>query len=1059
MSSLLTQIEKEIDYTFAYAVGTFDLDRSVSVKANNKDVKAVLLSVIPNIDIKYDGSKIIILPKAAEPKRTSAKDKNTITGVVFDENRKPLAGATVAVVGATTGCITDSNGQYSVDASIGEVINYSFIGYKQQNIAVTSRKKVDIQLSLDDLHMEEVVVVGYGSMKKSDLTGSISSMKSEDISSPTNSNLSQMIQGQAAGVVITQTSAQPGGATEMRIRGLATVNASSTPLYVIDGFPIDNTNVYPSTGDIYNAPTNDPLNSINPSDIERIDILKDASATAIYGSRAANGVVLITTKGGVQGTPKVTLNSSFGIQKIANRYEFLNGSEFAQVTNEMYELYGSDPYYTDAEVAAFGEGTDWFEEVTELGVITNHDISLQGGNEATKYMVSTGYYKNDGVIQNSSFERFSFRTNLEQKISSIVSLKVNSFLSSCLDFNVPVGSQAEETGILAGAYSFPSNVSVYDENGDYSSNPRYVLLPNPVSLLEIDDQTRTKRAMLNTSLNITPNEYLTIKLQGGTDFKNAKREYYNPQTTRSGADANGIASVTDVKSTSNLFEGTITYDRQLDAKNKINVVGGFTYQDFKYEELSALVSNFFTDYFGYNSIGVGETYSAPTTAKQNNKLVSALARANYNYDDRYLVTATFRADGSSKFAEGNRFGYFPSFSAAWNITNEQFMAGVETLSSLKLRLSYGETGNQDIGDNSYLNLLAQGYDYILGDSAVTTIVPGNAGNYALSWETAKQTNIGLDFALLDNRISGTLEVYQIITDNLLLEFDTPSYSGYESQWRNAGTISNRGIEFTLNSVNINKNDFFWKTTLTLAHNKNSWVDRAGLPASYIGASDDDPVNAIYGYVYDGIWQEDDDIANSAQPNSVAGNIRFKDVGGRDDDSNFVSGADGNIDDADITYLGTSDPKLEFGLTNTFKYKNWGLNIFFNGRLGGVRYNQFRSYYEDAARVYEGFNAFSSVLDRWTPDNPTSTIHSGASNPYGSSMNSYYVESTDFLRLQSLRLSYDTRIASLPVNLFLEGQNLFTITNYSGYDPEMGGTYDYNTYPASRTYLIGAQITF
>lgn len=1060
LQELISQIEKQTGYLFIYSKNDVNTTKKVQIKTSSKAVADILNEVFGGSDVhfKFANNYISLYKKGSEGIETAQQSskKRVLTGYVTDTNGEPIIGANISDTKTQTGTITDIDGKFSLSVEDNSVLTVSFIGYIQQRVPVKGNASLKIKLNEDLQNLDEIVVVGYGSMKKSDLTGSVVSLKAEDINSPTNSSLVQMMQGRAAGVTITQSSAQPGGAAEVRIRGISSVNASKTPLYVIDGFPVDNTNFYPGSGDVFDAPKNDPLNSINPSDIESMEVLKDASATAIYGSRAANGVILITTKKGKAGKPRITLNSSFGMQTIAKRFHFLNGSEFAQMTNELFAEYNKKPYYDNVE--SFGKGTDWFDEVTRTGMVTNHDLSMQGGTESTKYMVSASYHLNNGIVKNSSFERYSFRANLDQKISKMVSLSVTSFLSNTSDQNVAVGTRAEDTGVLGGAYAFPSNVPVYDDNGGFSKNPRYALMSNPVSLFDIDDKTRSKRVMLNGALTITPTNYLVIKLQGGTDMQDSKREYYNPKTTVKGAGYNSLASVNTTQGQSNLLEATMTFKKEFN-RHKLDAMVGYTYQDFSYEDLSAKVSNFFTDYFGYNNIGLGEEHPAPTTTKKKNKLLSTIARVNYNFADRYLLTATFRADGSSKFAKDNRFGYFPSFSAAWRISNEAFMKELDYVSNLKLRVGYGETGNQDIGNNSYLTLLGKDDPYVFGDRVVTTIVPTNAGNSLLKWETAKQFNVGLDMGFLNNRIAATVEYYQINTTNLLLKFSTPAYSGFTSQWRNAGEVQNKGVEFTLNTVNIKTRDFAWETLFTLSHNKNLWKDRAGLSKSYIGAGEHDPVNAIYGYIYDGIWQKGDDIAHSSQPKSAPGNIRFADIGGRDANGNFVAAPDGKIDDADVTYLGTPDPKVEFGFGNDLTYKNWNLNFFFNARVGGKKYNQFRSYYENPLRVYEGVNAFNSVLGRWTPANPTSMIHSGKANPYGGDMNTFYVEDSSFLRLKSVRLTYNTKIQAVPLSVYVDAQNLFTVTGYSGYDPETGGTSDYNTYPPCRSFLLGLKLSF
>lgn len=1056
LRELMTRIEKQTGYLFIYNKKDIDINRTIKLKTTSKSVADILNEVFNESDIcfKFANNYISLYKKEEAQENPQQSQKKIVTGRVTDAAGEPIIGANVLDSKTKKGTITDMDGKFSLAIEDNSMLTVSFIGYIEQRVSTKGSAPLNIKLNEDTQNLDEIVVVGYGSMKKSDLTGSVVSLKAEDISSPTNSSLVQMMQGRAAGVTVTQNSAQPGGAASIKIRGTSSVNAGKTPLYVVDGFPIDNTNFYPGSGDVFDAPKKDPLNSINPSDIESMEVLKDASATAIYGSRAANGVILITTKKGKEGKPRVTFNSSVGIQVIAKRFDVLNGSEFAQVYNEMQEFNGKKPYYDN--VNQFGKGTDWFKEVTRTGVVTNHDVTLQGGNTNTMYLVSANYHRNDGIVKESSFERYSFRLNLDQKISSKLNLAITSLLSNTTDNNVAAGTRAEDTGVLGGAYAFPSNVPVRNENGKFSDNPHYVLMSNPVSLLDIDDKTRSRRAMLNASLNYNPTDYLFLKVQAGTDMQNAKREYYNPTTTRKGAGAGGIASVTSTQGVSNLLEGTITFKKNFN-KHKLDIVAGYTYQDFLFEDVSTKATNFFTDYFSYNNIGIGEERPSVGTAKSRNVLISGITRANYNFDDRYLFTATFRADGSSKFEKSNRFGYFPSFSAAWRISNEAFMKDFSTLSNLKLRVGYGETGNQDIGNNSYMTLLGKGYAYIFGDRVATTLVPTNAGNPLLMWETAKQFNVGIDAGFFNNRIAATLEYYQTTTDNLLLQFTTPAYSGYSSQWRNAGKIQNKGVEFTLNTQNIITRNFQWETTLTISHNKNLWKDRAGLPLPYIGASENDPVNAMYGYIFDGIWQEGDDIKNSAQPNSVPGHIRYADIGGRDEKGNFVPGPDGKIDAADITYLGTPDPKVEFGFGNDLTYKNWNLNFFFNARVGGKTSNQFRSYYENPARVYEGVNAFKSVLNRWMPTHTNTNIHSGKANPYGGDNNSLYIEDTSFLRLKSIRLTYNTKFGTIPFSVYVDAQNAFTITKYTGYDPELDGSY--SGYPPCRTFLAGFKVSF
>lgn len=1076
---ILTEIEKQTDYLFIYNRAEVDVERVASVKAADRPVASVLKELFGGTDVTYqmEGNNIFLMKRNASSSRQVthlSQDGKKLTGVVTDKQGLPIIGANIVVKGTTNGTITDIDGRYELDAPANATLVFSYIGYLSQEIAVNDRQEINIKLAEDTQNLDEVVVVGYGTMKKSDITGAVASIKMDDLKEGIGTSVDQMLFGKSAGVSVVQNSGEPGGGFSINIRGASSINAGVSPLYVIDGVPIDNSRAIESgsiVGFNSNRTPRNPMSSINPADIESIEILKDASATAIYGSRGANGVVLITTKSGKTGKQQVSYAGTVSISTPANKLDLLNAADYKRVLNEIIDEGGESETYRVGDIVNNGAGTDWQDEVTRNNAISHdHQISFTGGNEKTFYYASLNYADQNGIVKNTSFERWGARLNLKSNVTDRLTISLNVTGSYVKDKYVANGYGVNaEAGVLYAAYNYDPTLAVTDAAGNYVRST-ILSVDNPVAIQEgMNSHSDTYRILASAYGEYRIIEGLTAKLSIGTDFVNENRKNFISSLTQYGGDYGGIGSNQNSEKSNYIIEGTLNYNKIFNQKHSIGGLFGMSYQRFVNTSLNSRAADYPDESLGADNLGLGnqETYRI-TNSVTGNRLASYISRFNYSFDDRYLATVTFRADGSSRFGENHRFGYFPSAALAWKLSNESFMKSIDAISSLKLRLSWGRTGNQEIGNYPALSTYNAGGTAIWNGQAIIGTKPSKIPNPDLKWETTDQYNVGFDFGLINNRINGSVDYFWKKTTDMLLQLPIPQSTGYSSQLTNIGRIDNNGIEFALNTVNIDSHDFNWTSNFTISFIKNEVKNLGGIDEIIIGAGYTHvdqvairrpgvPLNAYYGYEVAGVWQKDDDYSKMKE-DYVPGDLKYVDQNN-----------DGVIDDKDRVVLGDSHPDFSWSFGNTFTYKNWGLYVFFEGVQGVdmLNGNLIDNYFPISFRR----NKFSELyLNRWTPENPNNEYPSFV-NPlkFGRKVcNSNTISDASYVRLKTIRLSYTfpkiiNNISSL--QLYATAENLFTWTDYIGLDPTVNSNnnanfrMDFNSYPSSKTYMFGVKLDF
>ena len=1036
---------------------------------------------------------------------TTVHAQTTVSGKVIDADGNALSDVSVQVKGTKKLTYTNRKGQYAITAAASDVLLFTSVGYAGNEIAVSSNA-FNVTLNLLNKGLDEVVVVGYGTQRKRDLTGAVSSVKTRDLVISSGPEIGSMLKGKVAGLTIRQNSAQPGGGLDILVRGAGSVNASNQPLFVIDGFPIFDLQ-QPESGGRYFAGKQSILNSFNPNDIESIEVLKDASATSIYGSRAANGVILITTKKGMDGTPKVQYSNNFSLQKYSNKvFDVLPLNEWMQVRNEAgQEQWDFDngviPYgiktrteaaanpvnglyrklYTQNAINNVGRGTDWLGLVTRDGATRQHNLSVSGGTKTTRYLLSGNYYDQEGIVKNSGFKRYSIRANIDQDINKYVKLGFNLTASRINNDNTQLGSSAgndnfENSGIIRAAIQQGPHIQAIDENGNYPLNPQLALQPNPYSLLTITDQSRIERFLANTFVDIMPIKDLVIRLKAGMDKGNSNRGSYLPTTTLHGALEQGRASVSNINNDDYLLEATANYTRTFAAVHKINLLAGVSEQKFINRSNSSGSSGYITDAFLWNNLGAGAIQLPTVSSAAKNLIASYFGRVNYSYKSKYLATFTIRTDGSSVFAKNNKWGTFPSGAIAWDVAQEPFFKNVtRVVSQFKLRFSYGQTGNASINSNAFAAYTAYPAWLSASDARLIGVSLSRLENPDLKWETTTGTNFGLDFSLFNGKLDGSLEVFNNVISDLLDTKALNSYNQVNSIIANIGKTQSKGIEVTINSRNIQTKDFLWRTSFAFSKYKDNWKERAPDWKPAIYQNEKDPIRAQYSRLSDGILQVGEKLPAS-QPELKPGMIKIKDVDGfkRDGAGNPIVDAngrfiktgapDGKIDDADTKLLGTYDPGSMVGLTNILTYKNFNLNFDFNGLLGRrIADPNYTEYGVSAYGVYSnGYNALRTVKDRWTPAHPSTTHPSSfyGFSPY--SVGDFFLQKAWFVRLQNVSLGYNlptkwARGVFSVARVHVDAQNLFVITPYTGVDPE---TDSYTAaYPYIRTFTAGLNFTF
>lgn len=1071
MLDAFNAIKQQSGYSFWYRNEEVDLDKKISVQINEQNIATIMNKLLIGQNLSYTiNEKHIIIYKKDEAPVTTQKEKK-ITGVVTDEKNEPIIGANVIVKGTTIGSITDLDGRFSLDANEKDIVQVSYMGYISKEMTVGKSNTITVNLIEDSRNIDEVVVIGYGSVKKSDLTGAVSSVKTAELQQTPMTSIDQGLAGRASGVQVTQTSGMPGAVASIRVRGSSSLQGGNEPLYVIDGFPVYSGSGFGDTG---GKTQMSGLSTVNPADIESIEILKDAAATAIYGARAANGVVLITTKSGKKGHDVISFEASFGFSNVAKKIDVMNAPDYAALVNEAYTNDGMKPYYDAtrmSEIAKLGHGTDWQDNVFRSGITQNYQLSFSGGDQKTQYAISGNYVNQDGVILGSDFKRYSIRLNLDREVSK--NFKVGTHMSASHTISNSVATDTGgEGGVISGAMKMNPILPVYADEltGEYTQvNIPGTLVPNPVATAkEQKFKNATSRILgdIYAQWEIIPD--LKLKVSAGADVMYHKTDRYTPSTIYQ---SNGMAmAAIGVNKTINwLNENTLTWNKTFAEEHAINVLGGFTLQQNNTEYVMASASNFVNDVMQYNNLGAGSVYNKPESNAVQWNLMSYLARVNYTLKHKYLFSVNARVDGSSRFGASNKYGFFPSASAGWRISEESFMEPVkETITNLKLRASYGFTGNTEIGAYNSLATLGSS-SWVIGDQLVSGFFPNRIPNPDLKWERTGQFDVGVDLGLFDNRLRLTADYYKKTTTDLLYDVAIPGTSGYQTMLKNIGSVENQGYELSIESDNFT-GPFTWNTAFNISFNKNKVLELGGEDYKEMAEGDGHlktgsirrlivgkPIGVFYGYRFDGIFQNDAECkAQQSSPSPIGvGLRRYKDLNG-----------DGKVDATnDREILGDANPKFYGGMTNTFAYKGIELNVFLQYSCGNKIFNYNAIELETPTG---GQNAYADLVDRWTPSNP-STIYPKATTNRNVLVNDRFVEDGSFLKLKTLSLSYSfpkVRIKHIQgVRLYVTGQNLLTWTKYRGYDPEVSyrgastleAGEDFGGYPQSRTFMFGVKL--
>ncbi len=957
-------------------------------------------------------------------------DRITVSGVVtsVDEGDITLPGVTVTVQGTTRGTITDGDGRYQIAVQPDDTLTFSFVGMKPRTIPVDGRTVINVGLELDVAELGEIVVTGYGTESRRLISGSVGVVSSEDLQESSMRTIDGVLQGRSAGLQITQSSGTPGAANAIRIRGSSSISAGNQPLIVVDGIPV-------TTGDFgqvgFSGQGIDALSDINPNDIESVTVLKDASAAAIYGARATNGVILITTKRGDKAETRISFNATTGMQDIENRLEMLNAEQW-------HELKGTQPPDPAAMV-----DTDWLDQVLSTAPTMNYELSARGGGEDTQFFVSGNYLNQEGVLLGTSYERLSGRLNLDHNVNERLDIGLSMGVSYALNNRVE-GDQSLNAP-LANAIANPAIYPVYNEDGSYNEEAPFA---NPVAIgKEAINEAHNYRTLGNAFANYRILHNLTFNTKWGFDYLSLREHSYDPATTRQGARSNGIGLEGQSNVLNIVSNNTLRYVNVFDEAHNMELLGGYSFELFQRRNSFIRGVDFPNAYFQY--ISEAGTISNASAGATDRGMNSFFGQLRYNYDYRYILSFTARYDGSSRFGEENRYGFFPAASVAWRISEEDFFRAWNTpVNELRLRAGYGITGNDGIPDFAYLSLFGGGANY-LGQSG---IFPRGIANPELKWETTYQYNAGLDVGLFNDRIEVSVDYYYNHTKDLLFSRPISFTTGYGSITSNIGELENRGVEVTLSTVNFENRDFSWSTDFNISRNRNKVLELyEGQPLDNLGRGSNsvregEPIGIFYGYKSLGV-------------DTSTGDIVFADITG-----------DGQITSEDRTKIGDPNPDFTGGLTNRFRYQSFELSVFLQFSYGNDIFNGTRIYIES---MKGEDNQTTAVLDRWQqPGDITDVPRATELDPNNNNrISSRFIEDGSYLRVKNLRLSYlfspelAGRIGMRNARVFVSGENVLTFTNYSGMDPEVNyagpddlrfGT-DFFTHPQVRTFSIGVNL--
>ncbi|MDO5979838.1 SusC/RagA family TonB-linked outer membrane protein [Flavivirga spongiicola] len=1033
-------IMEQTDYKFIYQEGIFKDFPRVKVKKGIVSANKLLQKSLSsgNFNVVLSSNNTVVVKERR--KQSIIKEQGIqVSGVVIDGNGQPLPGANILEKGTKNGTQSNFDGNFSLKiTNDNAILVVSYLGFERQEVTIGNQTNITVVLKEDAASLDEVVVVGYGTVKKSDLTGAVGTIKEEEIQKQQVTRIDQALQGRLSGVQVSSIGGAPGSGTTIRIRGGNSINAGNEPLYVVDGFI--------GGGD---------LNTINPADIKSIEVLKDASSTAIYGSRGSNGVVLITTKRGkLNSVPQVTYDTNITISNPVKKLDLLSGREYAEFRNE-YAIYnGVDPAnvpFSDLNDIA---DTNWQDIMFTTGVVHNNNLSVTNGTETSNYYLGLNYLNDEGIIIGSGFKRYQLRFNIDQHLGN--AFKIGASLTA---------ARTNRDNRNASGYGILPTAPVYNDDGSFFSENQLNGFPfnNPLALEKLTlNETTGNRILGNIYAQVNLLKGLTFKSTFGFDLYTTKNNTYSSIDLPSNAFNNtgGIASVNTGFSTTIQNENTLNYDHTFNDDHNINVLAGYTYQNFKFEGLNAGTRGFSNDVSLFNALENGDQAQHSINSNESSwTLLSALFRVNYSYKGKYLLTLSGRNDGSSRLAEGNQWQFFPSVAIGWRLSDEAFIKDLDVFDNLKLRVSYGKSGSQSINPYATLASLQSG-STLIGGNEVTTFIPGGSANSSLGWEVTDQYNIGLEASFFNRGLNVEIDYYSKETTDLLLGRELPFQTGFGSRLENVGSLENKGIEFNINARIIRNENFNWQSTLTLASNKNKVTNLAGKDFLGNGTGSrlivGESVGTFFGAKYLGVWQDGD----AGIAGHLPGDPKFEDL----DDNGIINVEDGQI-------IGNAIPDFYGGINNIFTYKDFTLTMFFD-------FSQGNDIYDLAGREFNtGFttNVYGKYRNRWTPQNTGSNIPRAGSN-FTNFFDSYAQQSDlvvsdgSYLRLKTLNLQYDIPLESKILKslaVYATGTNLFTLTKYDGFTPDVNsaGTsatrrgFDSNVYPQSRSFTLGLRATF
>ena len=1042
LKTVLENISQQTGYSLAYSKEAVNLNETVTVRVNQAELTNVLEELLKPYNLGYEirDEKIYVLhalPNKTQAQSVSRIQQNNVrlSGTVTDETGQPIIGANISVAGTTVGTVTDLDGQYSLSVPQGSVLRFTYIGYVNQEFTITNQNTLNVQMREDTGLLEEVVVIGYGSVARKDVTTAVSTISTKDLDERPLVSAAQAMQGKAAGVHVYQPNGAPGAAMVVRVRGTTSFNGSNEPLYVVDGVPVDN------------------LNFLSPNDIASMQILKDASSAAIYGSRAANGVVLINTKQ-ASNNAKIVASMQFGVSRVSNQIESLNARQYKELIDELRP--GAIPVGTT-------DKTDWFKEVYGDGITQNYQLQVSDRNERTRYFLSAGYLDEKGVLSSAFFRRFNLRSNLESQVRKWLNIGLNLSYSDNTSNGVTTGMGSNRGGVVLAVVNLPTAATIRNaETGLYNRLFFGQNITNPIEQIENgkNNKNNENRLIASGSATVTFSPQLNLKSSFTLDRRNGKITTFTPPSH--GSDRDDWGSARDERSMNTLvvFDHVLNYKKTFSEKHHLDGILGSSWTESKWSRNYINGSHFKDETI--------QTLNAANKIAWNNTgsnasewaIFSTFGRLSYNYDSKYLVTMNIRRDGSSKLHPKRRWGTFPSLSAAWRISSEKFMEDYQWINDLKLRAGWGQTGNQSgVGDYAYLqyyNIVREPWFETGKENAVPLITQANLRTSDLTWETTTQSNVGLDITLLNSRLTLTMDYYYKYTRDMLMYVSLPAgAAASNSIVRNEGEMMNRGFEFALTSRNMT-GKFFWNTDFNISFNRNQ-LKKLQLQQIYYDAETTDafhqvrvvrnepgrPLGGFYGYISDGVHPE-------------TGELMYRDIN-----------EDGKITASDKTYIGDPNPLFTYGITNTFAYKGFSLNVFLLGSVGNDIFNASKG---DTQGMYDLKNQSKEVLKRWrTPGQITDVPKAG----FNLQPSTFFIEDGSYLRFKDITLSYNIGGSALKragisrLQPYFTATNLLTITKYRGMDPEVNQWnnsgavqgVDWGTYPHSKTFVFGINVEF